>query len=133
MPSVLSGPAGKATQGTADTALVFIQSWEADMSQDYEEQGPFLNDSGILYRARTAKSLKGSIKGVVPSGKDVSQTAIITAFMAGTDIKMTLVSNAGYSVVITAASYDNIKLGHDAAGTGTFEASFADNGGWSVT
>lgn len=132
MPAVISGPSGKATQGTADTALVFIESWDADMSQDYEVQGPFLNDGGALYRARTSKQLKGSIKGVVPSGKDASQTAIITAFMAGSDIKMTLVSTAGYSIVITNASYDNIKMGHGGKGTATFEASFLDNGGWAV-
>lgn len=132
MPAVISGPSGKATQGTADTALVFIQSWEANMSQDYAEQGPFLNDSGNLYRARTSKKLEGSIKGVVPSGKDVSQTAIITAFTGGTDIKMSLVSTAGYSIVITAASYDSVKLGHDSNGTATFEASFVDSGGWTV-
>lgn len=132
MSAILSGPSGKATQGTADTALVFIQSWDFDMNQDYETQGPFLNDGGNLYRARTSKSGKGNIKGVVPSGKDTSQTALITAFMAGADIKMTLVSTAGYSIVVTTASYDDIKLGHDAKGTATFEASFFDNGGWSV-
>jgi len=132
MPAVLQGKDGKITQGTADTVLVFMQSWDADMSQDYETQGPFLNDAGNLYRARTSKQLKGSIKGVVPSGKDTSQTAIVTNFMAGTDLKMTLVSTAGYSIVVTAASFDNVKMGHDAKGTATFEASFFDNGGWAV-
>lgn len=132
MPVPISGPSGKATQGTADTALVFIESWEGKMSQDYAEVGPFLNDGGNLYRSRTSKKIEGSIKGVVPSGKDTSQTAIITAFMAGTDIKMTLVTTAGYSIVITAASYNDITLGHDAKGTATFEASFQDNGGWAV-
>jgi hypothetical protein len=128
----MRGYDGKVTQGTADTALVFITSWEATMTQNYEEQGPFLNDSGNLYRSRTSKQLAGTISGVVPSGKDASQTAIITAFMAGSDLKTTLVSNAGYSIVVTLASYDEITLGHDAEGTATFAASFQDNGGWAV-
>ena len=132
MPAVMRGYDGKVTQGTADTVLVFITDWTAQMTQNYEEQGPFLNDAGNLYRSRTSKALKGTIKGVVPSGKDASQTAIITAFMAGNDLKTTLVSNAGYSVVVTLASYEEITLGHDAASTATFEASFQDNGGWAV-
>jgi len=132
MPAVMRGFDGKITQGTADTVLVFMTDWSAKLTQDYSEQGPFLNDAGILYRARTARKLEGTIKGVVPSGKDASQTAIITAFNAGTDLKTTLVSNAGYSVVITLASYTDITLGHDASGTATFEASFADNGGYAV-
>jgi hypothetical protein len=132
MPAVMRGFDGKITQGTADTVLVFMTDWSAKMSQDYSEQGPFLNDAGTLYRARTAKKLEGTIKGVVPSGKDVSQTAIITAFNAGTDLKTTLISNAGYSIVVTLASYTDITLGHDASGTATFEASFTDNGGWAV-
>jgi hypothetical protein len=132
MPAVITGYNGKVTQGTEDTALVFITDWEAKMTQDYSEQGPFLNDSGTLYRARTSRKLEGTIKGVVPSGKDASQTAIITAFTGGSDIKMTLVSTGGYSVVIAAASYSDITLGQDAKGTATFEASFQDNGGFAV-
>lgn len=133
MPAVMRGYDGKVTQGTADTVLVFITNWSAEMTQEYEEQGPFLNDGGTLYAARTSKALAGTITGVVPSGKDSSQTAIINAFMAGNDLKTTLVSNAGYSIVVTLASYETITLGHDAAGTATFEASFRDNGGWAVS
>lgn len=132
MPAPMRGYDGKVTQGTADTILVFIQSWQGEMTQNFQEVGPFLNDAGTLYRSRTSKQLAGTITGVVPSGKDVSQTAIITAFMAGNDLKTTLVSNAGYSIVVTAASYDKVTLGHDANGDATFEATFMDNGGWTV-
>jgi hypothetical protein len=133
MTVVLRGFDGKITQGTADTVLVSMTDWEFKMAQDYAEQGPFLSDNGNLYRSRTSKKGNGTIKGVVPSGKDASQTAIVTAFMAGNDIKTTLVSIGGYSIVVTAASFDDITLGHDAKGTATFEASFQDNGGWSVS
>lgn len=133
MPVPMSGPSGKVTQGTADTALVFITDWTADQNQDYSVQGPFLNDGGALYRARTSKALKWSFKGVVPSGKDASQTAIQTALTGGTDIKLSLSSFAGYSIVVTLASVENVKLGHDSKDTATFEASGFDNGGWTVT
>ena len=66
MPAVMRGFDGKITQGTADTVLVFMTDWTAKMTQDYAEQGPFLNDAGTLYRARTSKKLEGTIKGVVP-------------------------------------------------------------------
>ena len=134
MPAVMRGYDGKVTAGTADVVLVFITDWEFKMAQDYAEQGPFLNDAGTLYRSRTSKKGNGTIKGVVPSGKDApGQGLILTAFMAGNDLKTTLVSNAGYSVVVTLASYDDVTLGHDAKGTATFTASFQDNGGWSVS
>jgi hypothetical protein len=132
MPIPIQGPSGKTTQGTADTALIFITSWDADISQDVEVVGPFLNDSGNLYKSRTSRSLKGTMKGAVPSGKDASQTAIIAALTGGNDIKTTLVSYGGYSVVVAAALIDGVKLGHDAKGTATFEASFQDNGGFTV-
>lgn len=132
MPVPLSGPSGKVTQGTADTALVFITDWTLDQNQDKATQGPFLNDGGNLYYSRTSKAAKWSFKGVTPSGKDVSQTAIQTALTAGTDIKLTFVSVGGYSAVITAALVESVKLGHDAKGTATFEASGVDNGGWTV-
>lgn len=132
MPAVISGPSGKVTQGTADTALVFITDWSANQKQNYETQGPFLNDNGNEYRSRTSKSLEWSFKGVVPSGKDPSQTAIQTALTGGTDIKLSLVTFAGYSILVTLASVENVKLGHDAKSGPTFEASGFDNGGWTV-
>lgn len=130
--SVLRGYDGKVTQGTADTALVALTDWEATSTQATEEQGPFLNDGGALYNSLGARSLKGTFKGVVPSGKDASQTAIVTAHMAGTKPKITLVSTGGYSIVITTALIEELKLGHDAKGTATFEASFRDDGGYTI-
>lgn len=130
MPSVITGPSGRVTQGTADTALVFITDWSLEETQDLEVQGPFLNDNGNLYAARTSKAAKWSFKGVVPSGKDASQTAIRNALTSGVDIKLGLVTVGGYSAVITNAIVESIKTGQDAKGTATFEASGRDNGGW---
>jgi hypothetical protein len=132
MPTPIQGPNGKVTQGTADTALIFIEEWTGEINQEFETQGPFLNDGGNLYKSRTSRSLKASVKGVVPSGKDASQTAIITALTGGADIKTSLVSTGGYSIVIAASMVSNVKLGHSSKGTATFEASLEDNGGFTV-
>jgi hypothetical protein len=132
MPLPIQGPNGKVTQGTADTALLFIQSWDGTIDQTTAELGPFLNDGGAIYLSRLALILKAAIKGVVPSGKDASQTAILTALMGGADIKTTLLSLGGYSIVCTNTLVDNLKLGHDAKGTATFEASLRNNGAFTV-
>lgn len=124
----IQGKDGKVTQGTADTALLFITSWDGEMDQATETQGPFLNDNGTLYQSRTSLSLKAGIKGAVPSGKDASQTAIITALTGGADIKMQLISTGGYTISCTTMLVQNVKLGHDAKGTATFEASVLNNG-----
>lgn len=132
MPTPIQGPAGKVTQGTADTALIFISSWDGDITQATETIGPFLNDSGTLYESRTSLALKASIKGAVPSGKDASQTAIITALTGGADIKMQLISTGGYTVSCTTMLVESLKLGHDAKGTASFEASLKNNGAFTV-
>lgn len=132
MPATIQGPDGKVVQGTADTALLFITSWDAEITQEVDTQGPFLNDGGTLYRSRISKNLKGTIKGAVPSGKDASQTAIVTALTGGNDIATKLISTAGYTVTCTNSLVDSVKLGHDAKGTATFEASFMNNGSFTV-
>lgn len=128
----IQGPNGKVTQGTADTALVFIQSWDGTIDQAVDEQGPFLNDSGSLYLSRTSRSLKANMKGIVPSGRDTSQTAVVTALTGGTDIQMQLLSTAGYTIACTTMLVESVKLGHDAKGTATFEASVRNNGAFTV-
>lgn len=128
----IQGQYGKVTQGTADTALVFIESWDGDINQAIDEQGPFLNDGGALYANPGALSVKGSMKGIVPSGKDASQTAILAAIMAGTNLKVGLMSIGGYSVVVANAIIESVKLGHDAKKGATFEASFRNNGAFTA-
>jgi hypothetical protein len=128
----IRGYDGKVTQGTADTALVWIKEWSADPEQEFNELKDFLNDSGNVYVTRGSRPLKGKFNGVVPSGKDASQTAVITAFTGGTDIKLTLVTVAGYSIVIAAAAIENIGLGHSGKDGPTFSASFRDNGGYTI-
>lgn len=132
MPTFLRGWDGKVTQGTADTALVAILSWEVEINQAVEELGPFLNDSGNLYYSRAAKSAKWSWKGVVPSGGDTSQTAVINALVSGLDIKQTFVSTGAGSVVITNSLVESVKKSHDAKGGPALEASGRDNGGFTI-
>jgi hypothetical protein len=129
----IQGPNGKVTQGTANTALVFIQSWDGTLDQATDEQGPFLNDGGATYLSRTSQSLKANMKGIVPSGRDASQTAVVTALTGGTDIQMQLLSTAGYTIACTTMLVESVKLGHDAKGTATFEASVRNNGAFTVS
>lgn len=128
MPTFLRGWDGKATQGTADTALVALLSWEVEITQAMEELGPFLNDSGSTYASRGGVSAKWSTKGVVPSGGDTSQTAVINALSSGIDIKMTFVSTGAGSVVITNAIVESYKKGHDSKNGPTIEFSGRNNG-----
>ncbi len=126
----IQGPSGKVNSGTV--ALLFIEEWSAEINQEFETLGPFLNDSGNLYRSRTSNELKWSFKGAVPSGKDASQTGIITALTGGTDTPITLITNVGYTITCTLAAVENVKLGHSAKGTATFEASGLNNGAYTV-
>jgi hypothetical protein len=130
MPATITGWAGTVKQ--AGTALVFMNSWEITMTYDTATQGPFLNDSGALYKSRTAKSAKGSAKGVVPSGKDVNQDAVTTAFQTGANKAMTLFSTGGHSIEIGTAIITELKFGHDAKDGPTFEFNFEDSGGFLV-
>jgi hypothetical protein len=130
MAVAIQGKDGKVNSGTL--TLLFIEEWTADVNQDFQVLGPFLNDAGTLYRSRTSNSLKWGFKGAVPSGKDANQTAIITALTGGTDTPITLITNFGYTITVTLAAVEDVKLGHSAKGTATFEASGFNNGAYTV-
>jgi hypothetical protein len=132
MPTFLRGWDGKATQGTGDTTIVAISSWEVTVDQAIEELGPYLADAGTTYTSRGALTCKWSFKGVVPSGGDASQTAVIAALSAGTDIKLTFVSTGAGSVVITTATVEQVKKGHDAKSGSSIEASGRNNGSFTI-
>lgn len=133
MPTFLRGWDGKVTQGTSDTALVAINSWEAEIDQAVDELGPFLNDSGTTYASRGALSCKWNFKGVVPSGGDVSQSVVLASLASGTDLKMTFVSTGAGSVVIPNAMVLNAKKGHDAKSGPSLEASGRNNGSFTFS
>lgn len=128
MPVFLRGWDGKVTQGTGDTTIVAIKSWEVTIDQALEELGDFLADSGTTYTSRGALSCKFNYKGVVPSGGETSQTAVRAAMAAGTDLKHTFVSTGSGSVVLTLATLEQLKIGHDGKAGTTFEASGRNNG-----
>ena len=128
MPTFLRGWDGKVTQGTADAALVAMLSWEVEITQAVEELGPFLNDSGTTYNSRGGVSAKWSWKGVVPSGGDTNQTAVVNALSSGIDIKQTFVSTGAGSIVIPNSLVETIKRGHDSKNGPTIEASGRNNG-----
>jgi hypothetical protein len=128
MPTYLRGWDGKITQGTGDTTVGSIESWDAEINQDIEELGPFLADAGTTYAARGALKLKFSGKGVIPSGGEASQTIIRNSLSSGTDLKFTMVSTGAGSIVVTTAIIDSVKIGHDSKKGTTFEVSGRNNG-----
>jgi hypothetical protein len=128
MPTFLRGWDGKVTQGTGDVTIVAMLSWEVEINQAIEELGPFLMDAGTTYTSRGALSAKWSYKGVIPSGGDVSQTQVRASLTSGTDLKHTFVSTGAGSVVITTATIESVKIGHDSKNGPTFEASGRNNG-----
>lgn len=132
MPTFLRGWDGKVTQGTADAALVAIQSWEVEINVEIEELGPFLNDAGATYVSRGGITAQWSFQGVVPSGGDTNQTVVINSLMSGTDLKMTFVSTGAGSVVIPTAMVESVTKGHDAASGPAIEASGRNNGAFTI-
>lgn len=125
---ILRGWDGKVTYGTADVTIAAIKSFEITIDQAINEEGDFLADAGVTYAVRGSVSAKFSYKGIIPSGGEVSQTAIRAAMAAGTDIKHTFVSTGSGSVVITNATIEQIKIGHDGKNGTSFEASGRNNG-----
>lgn len=118
---------GAVSQGASPTALLGITDWEADIDLEITTDGPFLNDSGTLYKTRGGKDIKFKAKGKVPSGKDSNQTAVITALTAGTDLNIVLrqgdtaASDLAYTITIPTAVITHVKLGQDSKNGSTVE------------
>lgn len=133
--SLIRGFDGTVQQGGTNTDLVAIESWEAEIDLEVEVKGPFLNDSGTKYKVRGGKDCKFTLKGVVPSGKDANQTALITALTGGTDINVIMKQGAGstgYAVTVPTAIITNVKLGQDSKGGTSIEIKGESNGSFTI-
>ena len=134
----MRGYDGKVEQGANPTALVGVESWEADVEVEVNKVGPFLNDAGKVYKIRGGQDCKGKAKCSVPDGKDTSQTALITALTGGTDIKLVLTqgvqgtSTGGYVLTITTAIISKVKPSQDSKGGPAVEFEFEANGGFTL-
>ncbi len=129
---------GKIEQGGSPTALLGVESWEADVDVQINTIGPFLNDSGKLYKVRGGKDCKGKAKCSVPDGKDSSQTAIINALNNGTDINLVLTQGVqgtgtgGYVLTVPTAVISKVKPAQDSKGGPGVEFEFEANGSFTL-
>jgi hypothetical protein len=125
---------GKVEQGAGPTALLGVESWEADVDVDIGVLGPFLNDGGKKYKVIGGKDCKGKLKCSVPDGKDTSQTAILTALINGTNINLVLtqgvqgVGTGGYVLTVPTAIISKAKPAQDSKGGPAIEFEFESSG-----
>lgn len=134
--TIIRGYDGTVQQGGTNTDLAGIEEWEAELDLEVEVKGPFLNDGGTKYKVRGGKDCKFTAKGIVPSGKDTSQTAMISALTGGTDLNVVLkqgTGGTGYTVTIPTALLSNIKLGQNSKQGTSFEAKGESNGSFTVS
>lgn len=85
---------------------------------------------------RGGTDAKFTVKGIVPSGKDASQTALITALTSGTDINVILkqgVGGTGYTVTIPTALIANAKLGQNSKSGTSIEIKGESSGSFTIT
>ncbi len=136
--SPMRGFDGKVEQGAGPTALLGVESWEADVDIDISTVGPFLNDSGKKYKVRGGKEVKGKIKCSVPDGKDTNQTAIMNALINGTDINLVLTQGVqgagtgGYVLTVPTAVVSKVKPGQDSKGGPAIEFEFESSGSFTL-
>lgn len=134
--AIIRGYDGTVQQGGTNVDLVGIEEWEAEPDIEVETKGPFLNDSGNKYKVRGGKDCKFTIKGIVPSGKDASQTALITALTGGTDINVILkqgVGGTGYTLTVPTAIITSVKLGQNSKSGTSIEIKGEANGSFTIT
>lgn len=136
MTTIIRGYDGTVQQGGTNIDLVGIEEWECEIDVEVEVKGPFLNDGGTKYKVRGGKDAKFALKGIVPSGKDASQTALITALTSGTDINVILrqgTGGTGYTVTIPTALIANAKLGQNSKSGTSIEIKGESSGSFTIT
>jgi hypothetical protein len=124
---------GKVTEAAA--TLVSVTDWEADLNIEITKDGPFLNDSGKIYKILGGTEAKGKVKGKVPSGRDAAITAIAAAIGASAGLDLTLDqgvysggATGGYRLIVSGALISNLKVGQDSKNGAPFEFDWESNG-----
>lgn len=92
----------------------------------------FIGDNGDTYIITTKRSIKGTLEGNVPSGKDAGQTALISSIMNGGYVQVVLTETNGYTITVPSGLVTSIKKGQDAAETVTISAEFRNNGAFTI-
>lgn len=131
--ALIQGTEGSITTGTGTPVTVaFVSEWESTLATEIKEQGPWVGDN-TKAKVRGAKGCSGSMKGMIPAGRDAGQTSLVDAHENGVDIALTLTTDDGYVLSIPAAVISALKVGQKADEGASFECSFTDNGGYTYS
>src|SRR5262245_41027365 len=103
---------------TVDSSAVGkVKKWTADVSFKETEEGPLIGSDGTTEVVTTAKSIKGTLECIIPSGKDTGQTRLLTQGLAMTTVALTLTETNGYTVTLATAKISGIKVDNDGGGS----------------
>lgn len=136
--ATIRGFDGKVEEGASPTALLGVADWEITVTIGVETDGPFLNDSGKIYKSISSVDSKGKVKGSVSDGKDTALTSIKTAALAGTAINLVLTQGVqgggtgGYVYTCATSVISDFKLTQAAKGGAKFEFSFEGSGTFTI-
>lgn len=113
----------------APTTVSFSTTYSIQMTEEVNRRGPYIGNAN-RQKVRGARDSSGSITCEIPVGRDAGQTALVSAFMNGTDIHLTLrEGNAtdAYTYEADVIITQLTSTGNAAEGY-TLEFSFEDNG-----
>lgn len=129
--ALIQGDEGSIKTGPTASAVpvAFISEWDATLATEIKEQGPWVGNA-TKSKVRGAKGCKGTMKGMIPNGRDPGQTSLVTAHETGVDIELALQSDNGYLLTVTTAIISDLKVGMKGDEGAPFECSFEDNGGY---
>lgn len=88
----------------------FIGSWEFESKRETKTRGPYIGDSGTIYKTRGGREGSGSLKGELRSGASAFRTAMLAAEAAGSDVALTLIATNGVKISGSAFIITSLKF-----------------------
>jgi hypothetical protein len=123
--SIKVGPDGSSVD------VEFIGEWEAECDVEVIVHGPFIGNNA-KQKVRGGKDCKGSMSGLVPEGTDAGQQDIIDAFNTDADVRLELVQDDGYTLLIPLTIIAKVKIGQKAEEGVPISFDFEANGGYTL-
>lgn len=132
--SLHSGTDGAVKAGPSGTppSVGYLTEWEFEAKTEVKKQGPFVGDANIQ-KVRAGKDGEGTLKGFTPVGRDAGQTALMAALEGGSDIRLEMIEDDGYTIVVATAIITSYKTGMKSDEGVPFECKFECSGGWTRT
>lgn len=116
--------------GSTPPQAKFFGSWDASSKTELKKRGPYIGDSGKIYKSRGGRDGSVSLKGDVPKGYDAAIAAILAAEENGTDLVLELTQTDG---LVTAGTWaiTELKVGSKGDEGHTIELECESNGTYS--